>query len=87
MILTGINNSINPDLSYFFGDGNIANYNNDTIKSKLKSLDAYGEIQKIAYDEVPYIGLYRSKATVILNANVGGKFSPNNYFAYYNFDY
>ena len=86
MILAGVNNSINPSLSYYFGDGNIANYNNDDIKSKLNSLDSYKEIQKIAYDEVPYIGLYRNKGYLILNANVGGNFALNNFFTYYNFN-
>ena len=85
MILTGITSSINPDLSYFYGDGNIANYNNDEIKSKLGSLDNYADIQKIANEDVPYIGLYRDKITLLLNANVGGNFVPNSYDVYYNF--
>lgn len=86
MILTGITNSINPDLSYFYGEGNIANYNNEEVKSKLNSLENYKEIQKIVNDEVPYIGLYRNKNTLLLNANVGGDFSPNSYNIYYNFN-
>ena len=85
MILTGITSSINPDLSYFYGDGNIANYNNDEIKSKLGSLDNYADIQKIANEDVPYIGLYRDKSTLLLNANVGGNFVPNSYNVYCNF--
>lgn len=85
MILTGVNNSISPDLSYFYGDNNIANYNNDNIKSKLNSVDNFAEIQKIANEEVPYIGLYRNKGILILNANMGGEFKPNSYFTYYNY--
>ena len=86
MILTGITNSINPDLSYFYGDGNISNYNNPDVKSKLNSLDNYKEIQKIVNDDVPYIGLYRNKGTLLLNANVGGNFIPNSFNLYYNFN-
>ena len=86
MILTGVTNSINPDLTYFYGDGNIANYNNDTVKANLNSLENYGEIQKIVNDEVPYIGLYRNKNTLLLNANVGGNFAPNNYNVFINFN-
>ena len=86
MILTGVTNSVNPDLTYFYGDGNLANYNNDDVKSKLNSLDNYSDIQKVVNDEVPYIGLYRNKSTLILNANVGGNFAPNSYNIYYNFN-
>ncbi len=86
MILTGVTNSVNPDLTYFYGDGNLANYNNNDVKSKLNSLDNFADIQKTVNDEVPYIGLYRNKNTLILNANVGGNFSPNSYNVYYNFN-
>ena len=86
MILTGVTNSMNPDLSYFYGDGNIANYNNQDVKSKLNSLDNFDEIQKAVNDDVPYIGLYRSRNTLILNANVGGNFAPNSYNVYNNFN-
>ena len=86
MILTGLNNRVSPDLSYFYGDNNIANYNNEDIKSKLNSVDNLAEIQKVANEDVPYIGLYRNKGIVILNANVGGKFTPNWLFTYYNFN-
>ena len=86
MILTGITNSINPDLSYFYGSNNIANYENDDILEKLKSIDKYEEIEKQANDDVPYIGLYRNKGIVLLNANVGGNFQSNSYFTYFNFN-
>ena len=86
MILTGITNSINPDLSYFYGQNNIANYQNDDILEKLNSIDKYLEIEKQANDDVPYIGLYRNKGIVLLNANVGGNFQSNSYFTYFNFN-
>ena len=86
LLLTGITNSINPDLSYFYGNNNLANYNNDSIISKINTLDNYSEIQKVANQEVPYIGLYRDKAILIMNANVGGDFAPNYYSIYYNFE-
>ena len=58
----------------------------EDVKSKLNSVDSYADIQKIVNDEVPYIGLYRNKNILILNANVGGNFSPNSYNVYYNFN-
>lgn len=86
MVLTGLTNSISPDLSYFYGENNISNYFNPEVSSKLYSVDGIREAQKIVNDEVPYIGLYRDKGTILLNANVGGEFAPNSYFVYYNFN-
>lgn len=85
MILTGITNSMNPDLKYFYGDMNIANYNNQEVKNKIKSLDTYKDAQKQANDDAVYVGLYRSRNILLLNANIGGNFTPNNYNVYCNF--
>ncbi len=85
MILTGVTNSVNPDLTYFYGNGNISNYYNEEVLSKINSLDSYSDVQKIVNEEVPHIGLYRNRGAVILNLNVGGDFAPNSAFLYYNF--
>ena len=85
MIITGVTNSINPELSYFYGNGNIANYDNENVKSKLGNLDEYKEMIKTANLDVPYIGLYSNKGILILNANVGGEFTSNAFATYYNF--
>ncbi len=87
MILTGVTNSVNPSLGYFYGDGNIANYNNEEVKNSLGNLDTLQKCIKIANSECPYIGLYRDKGTIVLNPNVGGEFnitSFNIYNAFYN---
>lgn len=86
MILTGITNSIAPDISYFYGEGNLANYNNDDVKNNIYNTEKFEDIQKIINDDVPYVGIYRNKGFVILNANVGGNFTPTSYFTYYNFN-
>lgn len=86
MILTGVTSSVNPNLEYFYGQNNIANYYNEDVMSKMTLLDKYSEVEKQAADDVPYIGLYRNKGAVILNANVGGDFKSNNYYTYYNFN-
>lgn len=86
MILTGVVNSVKPQLSYFYGSDNIAHYYNEDVISKLNNLEKYSEIEKQVSDDTPYIGLYRNKGAVILNANVGGVFNSNNYFTYYNFN-
>lgn len=86
MLMTGITNSTNPDLSFLYGKDNLANYYNEDIFAKINNLDNYSEIQKQINDDVPYIGLYRDKNTLILNANVGGNFIPTAYFTYYSFN-
>ena len=86
IILTGVTSSVNPDLSYFYGQGNISNYYNEDVFSKIYSTDTIKEALKTVNEEVPHIGLYRNKGTIILNLNVGGEFSPNSNFLYYDFD-
>ena len=46
---------------------------------------AKAEMIKTANLDVPYIGLYRNKGILILNANVGGEFTSNAFATYYNF--
>ena len=86
LILTGVTSSVSPDLSYFYGEGNISNYYNEDVISKIYSKDTIKDALKIVNEQVPHIGLYRNKGTIILNLNVGGEFSPNSNFLYYNFD-
>ena len=86
MMLTGVTNAVSPDIDFFYGSNNLANYHNDEISSKINDIKNYKDIIKIANDDVPYIGLYRNKTILLLNANVGGNFTPNNYFTYYNFN-
>ena len=53
---------------------------------QVKRLDNYADIQNTVNDDVPYIGLYRDKNTLLLNANVGGNFVPNSYNVFANFN-
>ena len=86
IILTGIVNSVNPSLEYFYGTNNLANYNDSEITSKIEDLNSYQDIQKTGNQQVVYIPLYRNKGTLLLNANVGGNFSPTSFNIYNNFD-
>lgn len=96
MIITGIYNGYSPDLSYFLGEGNIANYENEEIKTILSDLQnitdeetikqKYQRIVEIYEDEVPYICLYRNKGKVIYSMKLTGEFNPTNYTAYYHFE-
>ena len=82
-MLCGVNNSISPRLNSFYGSGNIANYSCD---EQLDSIDGIRNAQRKANEEVPYIGLYRNKWTIILHPSVGGELKPNAYGPYNNFD-
>lgn len=93
MIITGIYNGYSPDLSYFLGEGNIANYENEEMKTILEDLQSitdeetikqkYQRIVEIYEDEVPYICLYRNKGKVVYNIKLTGEFNPTSYTAYY----
>lgn len=96
MIITGVYNGYSPDLSYFFGDGNIAQYENEEIKTILNDLksitdqnvikEKYERMVQIYEEDVPYICLYRNKAKAIYSMRLIGEFSPNNYTTYYHFE-
>lgn len=95
MILTGIYNGYSPDLSYFLGNDNIANYKNEEVIQLLGDVknitdenllkEKYNRIIEIYESEIPYICLYRNKGKVIYNMRMFGNFNPNSYTAYYNF--
>lgn len=95
LILTGVSNGFSPDVTYFYGSGNVSNYNNEevnTILSEIKNiteekllLEKFKRIIEITKDEMPYICLYRNKNTVLVKQNAGGQIVPNNYSLYYNF--
>ena len=94
MILTGVYNGYSPDLSYYFGKDNIANYKNNEMTSLLDEVnnitdektlkEKYKEIIKIYEEDMPYICLYRNKEKAIYSIKLTGEFTPNNYTAYYN---
>ena len=96
MIITGVYNGYSPDLNYFLGEGNIAQYENEEIKNIFNDLkditdentikEKYERIIQIYEEDIPYICLYRNKAKAIYNMRLIGEFSPNNYTTYYHFE-
>ena len=95
-ILTGIETGFTPNLETFFGDGNIANYNNEEIKgilNKVKNTDDetelhnnYSRIYDIYVEEVPYIGLYRNTDTIICNQGLVGNITAYSFNIYHNIE-
>ena len=96
MIITGINNGYSPDLTYFFGKDNIANYENEEITSILNDIknisdedmlsEKYNRIIEIYETDMPYICLYRNKEKVVYSIRLTGEVTPNNYSTYHNFE-
>ncbi|MBR1803082.1 MAG: peptide ABC transporter substrate-binding protein [Clostridia bacterium] len=95
LLLTGIYNSYSPDLTTFFGERNLANFENEEISLLLHEVqniteesllkEKYQKILDIYQNEIPYIGLYRNKNTVIYNYSLMGDVKPNNYSLFYQF--
>ena len=95
-ILTGIRTGFNPSLHTFFGEGNLANYNNQEVFDIIKKVentkdegemyDGYRAIYQKYLDEVPYIGLYRNTNVVVYNQGLVGNISPNAFNLYHNIE-
>lgn len=95
IILTGINNGFSNDLQYFYGEDNLAKYNNTEVReivNEVKKIsddnlvcEKYNRLFEIMQDDMPYITLYRNKNMLILNQKMSGEINPNNYSLFYNF--
>ena len=94
IILTGKYSSLSPDVSSYFGAGNLANYNNENVNQLLneivnindeKLLKAkYSKLMEIYTEEMPYVYLYSNRNTVIYSSRLMGDIKPNNYNLFYN---
>ena len=95
ILLTGVYNSYSPDLTYFYGENNIANYNNDEVKQIIEEIknitdqrmleEKYRKLIDITKDDSAYVSLYRNKNSLLINQKVVGNFSPNNFGVFRNF--
>lgn len=95
-ILTGIEASFSPSLHTFFGEGNLANYNNQEVLELINKTenttdentlyDSYRTIYDKYLEDVPYIGLYRNTDIVIYNQGLVGNISPNTFNLYHNIE-
>lgn len=94
MILCSINLGISPDLTTFFGENNLANYNNEEIKNTIRNLDNivnedelktnYQNIYNAYNQDVPYIGICRNKVKVLTSSRLVGDIKTNWYNVFYN---
>lgn len=96
ILLTGIYNGYSPDLTYFYGEGNLANYSNEGVWSMLNEVasttdskvlkDKYEQIIKATDNDVAYIGLYRNRESLIISTKMKGSYIPSNYSIFNHFE-
>lgn len=87
---------ISPNLNRYFGENNLANYENDEVSNTLNEIkdikdtklleNKYMYLQDMYVKDRPYIGLCFNKITIIYNKNLGGIFNPTWYNPYNNID-
>lgn len=94
MMLCSTQQPIAPDLTTYFGDNNLANFEteeltqimnylgNITDEGELKA--KYQRIYEIYNDEIPYIGIARNKIITAKNTNLVGEVKANWYNLFYN---
>lgn len=94
LILTGTNIGLSPNLNTYFGNNNIADYNNDEVNNIMQEIEnikdenelknKYSRLQEIYRDDCPYKSLYINKKIIISSTNLVGDIHPNLYNIYYN---
>lgn len=95
ILLTGVYNGYSPELTYFYGENNIANYSNDEVKNIIDDIknitdqkvlkDKYQSLIDITKDDCVYVSLYRNRNSLIINQNIVGNFEPDNFEVFRNF--
>ena len=86
MVIMGITSNSNPNIDFFVGNNNYANYANREIQSLLENIEdlqeSYNKIQEILEDDCPYIPLYFNKNILAYNQKITGNITPtwNNIF-------
>ena len=96
MIITGVNNGYSPDLTYFFGKDNIANYENEEITGILNDIknisdkdmltEKYNRIIEIYEDEMPIFAYIEIQKKLYIALGLLGKLSQIIIRVYHNFE-
>lgn len=91
--LCGVDLSLSPDMTTFFGVNNLANYNNDEINNIMNEVknttdenvikEKYKRLIEIYKEDMPYVSLCTNKYTVAYNTQLVGDLGPNWYSPYY----
>lgn len=93
ILLGGITISPSPDLSLFFGDGNLANYTSEEIQNIMNEVEntsdeevlkeKYKRLAEIYKTEIPYVSLYNNKYTIAYNTALVGDITPTWFHQFY----
>ena len=85
--------SPSPNLTTYFGDGNIANYSNEEVTSIMNEVkntteenvlkEKYARLAEVYRTDIPYISLYNNKYTVAYNSGLVGEINPNWFYQFY----
>lgn len=85
-----------PDLSSFYGEENLLNYENPEVVSIIEEIkeikddsslkEKYNKLLEIYKTDIPYISLYFSSSTLIYNSKLIGAITPTWYNLYYNIE-
>lgn len=94
MALCSIYVSPNPSLETFFGEGNMANYNNDEVTELMREVkntndeeilkNDYQKLSEFYKNDVPYISLYSNRYNIVYSVSLLGEFAPNWFSSFYN---
>ena len=94
MILCGTYIGTNPDLTTYFGENNLANYNNEEAKiiiNEVKNItdtetlkQKYKRLYELYVTDIPYISLYHSYDVVAYSKDLAGSLSANWFNMFYN---
>lgn len=87
---------LSPNLTVFFGEDNLSNYENQEAKNITQEIreikdenllkEKYNKLLEIYKAEVPYVSLYFSSSTLIYNSKLVGAVTPTWYNLYYNIE-
>ena len=91
--LCSINLSVSPDLTTFFGEGNLANYSNEEVTNIMNEVknttdenilkEKYQRLIDIYKTEVPYISLYNNKYRTVYSQELVWDVTPTWFYQYY----
>lgn len=85
--------SPSPNLTTYFGEGNLANYSNEEVSSIMNEVknttdeqvlkEKYTRLAEIYKTDIPYISLYNNKYMVAYNSGLVGDINPNWFYQFY----
>ncbi len=85
--------SPSPNLNTYFGEGNLANYNNDEVNNIISEVnnttdenilkEKYKRLIEIYKSDIPYVSLYSNKHIVAYNSELVGEITPNWFYQFY----